>query len=319
MNVRNLIAVTAMVLVAVLSLAYMTTIGLPVGRDFGVRTASLTVGQSTGLVRGSKVLYRGVEIGRVTAIDASLTGVTVRWNYQDDYRIPVSSQFRVDNLSALGESYIGVIPPDDAEEGPVLTDGAVLTAEQVEVPTTLDELSARVVGLLEQVHSDDVDAIVEAVNEGFVGDRSVLANLRHGSTLLESTIVATRAPLETLLDKFQDLLVRGAQVSDSLASTQEGLTTFGDEFAEFLDWCVTFIVEDNLPTELTDGAGPFLENALSALNRAAPDIKILGDAALPAVSQATGRLKSVDLSQLLRTALATAGTGDGIVLNVGGR
>lgn len=319
MNLRNLAAIVAMVLVAVLSVVYMTTIGLPVARDFGVRTASLTVQQTSGLLPGSKVLYRGVEIGRVTKVKPSLTGVEVSWNYQDEYRIPTASTFRVDNLSALGETYLGVIPPDSGDTGPSLAEGATLAADQVEVPTTVDELSARVVRLLEQVHSKDIDTIVDAMNVGLVRDRSVLSNLQHGSTLLESTIVATRAPLETLLDKFQGLLVNGSQVSDALASSREGLTVFGDEFKKFLDWCVTFIVEDNLPTELTDGAGPFLEHALSNLDRAAPDIKVLGDAGLPAVEQATGRLKGVDLSQLLKTALATAGDGDGIVVGVGGK
>lgn len=319
MNIRNVAAIVAMILVAVLSVVYMTAIGLPVGRDIGVRTASLTVQQTSGLVPGSKVLYRGVEIGWVTGVDPSLAGVTVSWKYRDEYRIPADATFRVDNLSALGETYLSVVPTDGSIIGDVLADGATLSPGQVEVPTTVDELSARVVGLLAQVHSADIDVIVEAMNTGLIGDRSVLANLGKGAALLERTIVSTRAPLEVLLDKFPELLVNGSQVSGALASSREGLTAFGDEFKKFLDWCVTFIVEDNLPTELTDGAGPFLEQALAALNRAAPDIKVLGDAGLPAVEQATGRLKHVDLSQLLTTALATAGSGDGVVIRVGGR
>jgi len=317
MNPRNLLAVVAMILVAVVSVAYMIVIGLPVASDIGVRRASFTVPQSNGLVVGSKVLYRGVEIGRVTAVDTSPAGVRVDWNYDDQYRVPAGSTLRVDNLSALGETYINVVPTDAG--GSALANGAEVAAEQVDVPTTVDELSARVVEVLEQVSPDQVATITEAMNTGLLTDRSLLTNLHMASGLLERTIVATRAPLETLLDKFQGLLVQGSQVSGSLAAAGPELTRFGSEFEIFLDWCVKFIVADNLPYELSEGAGVFLQHALDALDEAAPDLKILGDAGLPAVGDATARLRSVDLSQLLRTAMATAGDGTGLVIDVGGK
>jgi hypothetical protein len=40
---------------------------------------------------------------------------------------------------------------------------------------------------------------------------------------------------------------------------------------------------------------------------------------MPSVTSAVERMRSVDVSDLMRTAMATAGDGDGLVVRVGGR
>ncbi|MFE9322387.1 MlaD family protein [Nocardia sp. NPDC052278] len=316
MNVRNITSIGAMIMVVAASLAYMVSVGLPVTDKLGVRTAQLKISHSNGLVVGSRVLYRGVPIGRVTDVHTSLTGVTIGWNYKDSYTIPVRSQFRVDSLSVLGEAYLNVVPPS-SDSGPGLPAGAVLTAQSVSVPTSFDELSQRLVKVLEQVRTDKVDQIVAEMNQGLVVDQNVLANLNRAGVLLQTTILSTRTPFTALLDKFQDLLARGADLSGSLAESGDPVRDLGEQIKVFLDWCTQFVRTDNLPTELTNGAGPFLERLQGFLDKAAPNIKVIGDASLPAISAVTSQLRTVDLGQLMRIAMSVSGTGDGLVVNVG--
>ncbi|ASR01252.1 MlaD family protein [Gordonia rubripertincta] len=328
LNGRTLVSIAGLLALIVASLAYLNSLGLSVTNNVNVRHATMMVQHTNGLVVGSKVLLRGVPIGRVTSVKPSVEGVRIEWNYKDKYSIPVNSAYRVDNLSALGETYLGITPK--TESGPVLSNDVVLTASTITVPTTVDELSARVTRFLEQVDSRQVRSIVDEINEGLPADQEVLTNIQHASALLEATILATRGSLTTLLTDFQPLLTKGAGISDSLAASGDPVERFAVGLAKFLseggkkastsaDGKDGFIVTTNSPTSLNREAKPLLEHVQKFLDEAAPDLRVLSDAALPSVASGARSLRSVDLGALMRTALATAGDGYGLVVKVGGR
>ncbi|MGW0037009.1 MlaD family protein [Gordonia sp. NPDC003376] len=323
---KTVVSIAAMLALVVVSLVYMNSLGLRVAEGRDTRTAAMTVPHTNGLVVGSKVLLRGVTIGRVTAVEPSVSGVRIAWDYRDRYQIPVDSEFRVDNLSALGETYLGIIPRTD--HGPRLSDGVVLTASSVTVPTTVDELANRVTRFLEQINSKRVAAIVDEVNTGLVADQQILSRIAEASALLETTVLTTRGSLTELLTQVQPLLGRGADVADDLAASGDPVERFGVGLAKFLseggkraatsaDGQDGFIVATNAPFSLDDQAKPLLENIQRFLDAASPDLRVLGDAALPAVAAGAAGLRAVDLSVLTRTALATVGDGNGLVIGVG--
>jgi phospholipid/cholesterol/gamma-HCH transport system substrate-binding protein len=324
---RTALSIIAMIALVFASLAYLGSVGLSVTDGHNVRNATMIIPQTNGLVVGSRVLFRGVPIGKITAVEPSVSGVKVSWNYKKDYEIPVSSNYRVDNLSALGETYIGITPQTDG--GPAIADGVALTSSSVTVPTTIDELSARFTRLLEQINAKNVRSIIDEINTGLVADQELLSNIANASALLESTILSTRGSLNDLLERFQPLLIQAAEVSPSLAAAGDPVSRFADGLALFLteggkkadsspDGKDGFIVSTDSPTSLNVYAKPLLENVQKFLDRSAPDLKILGDAALPAVTAAASKLRTVDLSNLMKTALATSGNGKGLVIKVGG-
>lgn len=316
MIIRNIISVLSLVAVAIGSLFYMGSVGLSVTDNVNVRTASMTITNTNGLQVGSRVLLRGVAIGKITAVDPSIEGVKVTWNYKRDYKIPIDSQFRVDNLSALGETYLGIVPNDDA--GPTMHDNAVLATKTVTVPPTIDEFSARFTRLIEQVNSEQVRSIIKETNTGLVADQTILNRLSKAGALLESTILTTRGSFYTLLKEFQPLLANGADISEPLAASGEPTKRFmaGVKVAA-LNGAATLAVYSHAPEVLLGPTADLLAHVQAFLDKSAPDLKILSGAALPAVSAATAQLKTVDLGQLMKTALATAGTGKGVVVHVG--
>lgn len=316
MTIRNAISVVGLLAVAVASLFYMGSVGLSVTDNVNVRYASMTLPHTNGLVEGSRVLFRGVPIGKVVAVEPSIDGASVKWNYKRDYKIPVDSHYRVDNLSALGETYLGIMPNDDP--GTSLENNAVLAATSVTVPTTIDEFSARFTRLVEQINSEQVRSIIDETNTGFVDDPAILSKLSKAGALLESTILSTRGSLQTLLEDFQPLLSNGADISDALAASGEPVKRFmaGVKVAA-LNGAATLAVYSHAPEVLTGPTAELLDRVQAFLDKSAPDLKILADAALPSVAAGTAHLKTVDLSQLMKTALATAGSGDGVVVHVG--
>lgn len=318
-------SILALILLVVAALAYLGSVGLSVTDNHNVRTASITMPQTNGLVVGSRVLFRGVAIGKITGVTPSVTGVDVTWNYKNDFRIPVNSVFRVDNLSALGETYLGIIPR--AGGGPKLQNGVSLAASLVMVPTTIDELSARMTRLLEQINAKRVRSIVDEINTALPADQELLSSIAKAGALLESTIVATSGTFEQMLARFQPLLIQGSALGPSLAASGEPVRRFSVELSKFLvegsdtkysDPRGGFVVATDSPYKLDTIGKSFLEKVQRFVDRSAPDLKVLGDAALPAVTSATDRLQTVDLSDLMKTALATAGTGNGLVVRIGG-
>ena len=86
-------------------------------QPFAVTVVMPTAG---GLYTGADVTYRGVQVGRVSALDLSATHVTAKLNINPGERIPDNGNVRVKELSALGEQYLDLEPsslfrPDVAE------------------------------------------------------------------------------------------------------------------------------------------------------------------------------------------------------------
>lgn len=323
-GLRAAVSVIALLVLVAVALYYLGTVGLRVG-DRGVRTASLTIPQSNGLVVGSRVLLRGVAIGRVTSVETSVRGVAVGWNYGDRYRIPVDSLFRVDNLSALGETYLGVIPQRDG--GPTFDDRATIDTTKVTVPTTLDELAARVVRMLEQVNVKQLRSIINEVNKGLPSDPTVLSNIASASALLETTILSTRGSLDRLLTDFQPLLVKGAGIAPAMAAAGDPVERFAVGLGKFIgeggktaatsrSGTDGFIVATHAPDSLNNESKRLLEHVQVFLDRSSPDLKVIGEALLPPVTSFSATMRTVDLGSLMKTALATVGNGDGLVLRV---
>ena len=248
---RNIISVLALVVVMIASVFYMFTIGFSVTKNRNTNTVSMELPRTNGLLVGSRVLYRGVEVGYVTDVAATVDKVAVRWNFKRDYDIPVDSVFRVDNLSALGETYLGVFPVRDS--GPWLTDGAVLAADRITVPTTVDQLSERFSRLMNQVDVPGVQTIVKETNAGLTQDQTTIDSLARGSKLLQKTFLSTRPEFATLLDRMQQLFRNGTEVSDDLVAAGPSIRLFGKNFGAVLDKLGGAVIAVNLPAGL-DGA-----------------------------------------------------------------
>jgi phospholipid/cholesterol/gamma-HCH transport system substrate-binding protein len=149
LRLRDVVSFLAFGAIIVFVLGYFATLGLRVNLPSDRTNLSMNVPDTNGLVVGSNVLLRGVPVGKVTGTSASIQAATVDFYVEGQYRIPVDTEVRLENLSALGESYVGLVPHSDG--GQVLQNGRRISTERVVQPPSISELATSITRVLAQI------------------------------------------------------------------------------------------------------------------------------------------------------------------------
>lgn len=303
MITRTRVSVLAMVVLAALSLTYMITLGLPVSAVKQTKSATMTVPDTNGILTGSRVLLRGVAIGFVTDIEPTASGIAVDWNYDDRYRIPSDSNVRVDNLSALGEAYVSILP--ETADGPYLDDSAAIDTDRITVPTPFTELSARLTELLKQVDPEQVQRISDTLDAGLPDGVHVIDDLNRAGSLLAQQFTEQSDNMITLMQAIQPLIMRTDGVPEALAATSPQMEGFGVGFQDLLQSIPDAMATGGPLLEGTrDGASPFFRELQKFLDATAVDLEVIGVNLLPAAQSASASMRTVDLGRLLGNILS---------------
>ncbi|GGL14306.1 hypothetical protein GCM10011588_31030 [Nocardia jinanensis] len=305
-----------MVALTALSLLYIQRVGLDLDRLRDTRSAQLLVPDTNGILVGSRVLLRGVSIGKVTDIEPVADGVRIGLSYDESDPIPVESWFRVDNLSALGEAYISVLP--ETADGPYLADGARVDSDRVSVPTTFKELSARLAHLLQQVDPGQVRQIFDTLDVGLPDGVAVIGDLNRAGSLLAAEFTQQTDSLVTLLSTLQPLLMKTAGVPASMAATSPQLAGFGTGFQDLLNSVRDAMRRGPLLEGIRDGASPLFGELQKFLDLAAADLNIIGVNLLPAAQSGGAALRTVDLGRLLGQLVAATEPGGAVTVHIPG-
>ena len=110
MKIRDVMSLVAFGVAIIFAVGYIFTLGVRVRPPADRINVSMAVADINGLVVDSNVLLRGVPVGKVTKIRSSVAAATIDFYIDGRFHIPVDSEVRLENLSALGESYIGLVP-----------------------------------------------------------------------------------------------------------------------------------------------------------------------------------------------------------------
>ncbi|AZG47679.1 MlaD family protein [Gordonia insulae] len=301
MITKTRVSVLAMLVLAAVSVAYIMNVGLHV-RTPSERSASLVVPDTNGIMTGSRVLLRGIEIGHVVGIDQTATGVKLTLNYDQAQQIPVDSRFRVDNLSALGEAYVAVLPETAA--GPYLAENATIDTDRVSVPTTFKELSEQLTVLLQQTDSDAVRRIFGTVDEGLPDGVDVLGTLNRAGGLLSGELTQQSDSFITLLSTMQPLLMRSAPIPALMRETSPRMLGFGTGFEELLASVRDATVTGPLLAGIRDGGSPLFTELQKFLDENSAHLNVIGVNLLPAAQAGAASLRTVDVGAVLDRALA---------------
>ncbi|WP_234799868.1 MlaD family protein [Mycobacteroides abscessus] len=295
------------------ALSYIGSLGVRVGLPTNRTNISMQVPDVNGLVAGSNVLFRGVPIGKVQRVKASPVGATVDFYLDSAYQIPIDSQVRLDNLSALGETYIGITPR--VESGPVLRDGQQLATEAVTLPPSISELATNLVHLLNQLDRDQLNRILEVADTALPDVNAVLPNLSRASLLLKSTITSMPGSGQQVLSNFQSLLRNADFVGPALASITPHLALLGPRFKALIAAAVLAIDHADAPRSL-EKMGDYLNRIQGLLDDRGGDIKILAEPMLPQMQAIAGAVMNIDISQILTNMLDAVPDDGAITLHV---
>lgn len=229
--------VGAMILAAVLLLAYMATrIGTVAGFRGG-REVAMVFDDATGLVETAPMAASGVKVGTVTTIRFADGGALVRGRISPDVELHADATATVRSKSLLGEKFVSIDPGTEAA-GPLPPDARIRTVPSADI----ERMAAAFARAAEAMDPEDVRAIVHGLavalssddGEGTIPEavRSIGADLHRLSVALEQ--VAGRSgelmkDVQPLLAELDRLAGRAGKSMEQLDPTLKRLPSTLDQ------------------------------------------------------------------------------------------
>lgn len=221
-----------LVIFTVLSVLSLSVITLVYGRvpellGIGQYEVTVRLPDAAGLYDGSRVSYRGVDVGRVTEITADERGAVVKLTMDADHRIPADSVAEVHSVSAIGEQYIDFVADGDGTQ--YLADGAVVTEERTKTPTSIAAVLENANRLVATLPRDSLKTSLNELAEAFNGTGPSLNHLMEESFQLVDSAQQHLGPTKELIRDAYPLLSTQTATSAEIRSLLKSLRSFTDQ------------------------------------------------------------------------------------------
>ncbi|BBY79748.1 MCE family protein [Mycolicibacterium pulveris] len=207
----SIFTIVAVIASAVMIFGY---IKLPAMIGLGRYTVTVQLPEAAGLYETANVTYRGTEVGRVTAVNITETGVDAVLSLRSDVAIPSDLEARVHSTSAIGEQYVALLPRSDHERP--LRDGDVIGIEDTSTPPDIGALLDAANRGLRAIPRDDVKTVVDESYAAVGGLGPELSRIVQGSTQLAMDARANLEPMVSLIDQAQPVLDSQADTADAI-------------------------------------------------------------------------------------------------------
>lgn len=165
------VRILAFIAISVLVIGYIAVRYADLGRYVGVRgyyVVKLELAEAVGIFPNAAVTYRGVQVGRVGAVNLTDSGVEADLDINTSAApIPRNVRAVVANLSALGEEYVDLRPKSG--HGPYLADGSTIARESTRLPLPVTSLLTSVDALAASVPRQPLRTVVDELGEALQG------------------------------------------------------------------------------------------------------------------------------------------------------
>ncbi|MDT5202163.1 MAG: phospholipid/cholesterol/gamma-HCH transport system substrate-binding protein, partial [Mycobacterium sp.] len=249
---------------------------------------------------------------KVTGTSASIQAATVDFYVEGQYRIPVDTEVRLENLSALGESYIGLVPESDG--GPVLHNGQRISTERVVQPPSISELATSITRVLDQMDPGALTRVISEADTALPDPTTVLPNLSRASILLNNTVHEMNGHGRLLLGNFQTLLANAEWVNPILTSLTPPVREIGRGIQDFFKH-IPIIMHRGEPANVSN-LNKLVARIQNLLDDRGGDLKVLGEAFQPKLNAIAASLMNFDTGQLLDNFLQVVPADGTITLRV---
>lgn len=194
-------------------------------------TVEVDLPESGGLYQFSNVTYRGVQIGRVTAVDLVHDGtkrhVRATISLDPSARIPVDVVANVRSVSAVGEQYIDFVPR--GASGPFLHDGSVVALADTTVPQPVGPMMDKASAFLGSIPKDRLHQVTDELYKSFNGADYDLQSLFDSASTLASSAHDVSGQAKTLVEHTAPLLDTQAQTLDDISTWVRSLAHVSDQ------------------------------------------------------------------------------------------
>jgi phospholipid/cholesterol/gamma-HCH transport system substrate-binding protein len=268
---------------------------------FGVGHYPVTVqlAQAGGLYKGGNVTYRGTEVGRVTDVQLTDTGVNAVLSLRSDVAIPSDLDAQVHSVSAIGEQYVALLPRSGNARP--LKAGDVIPLSHTTVPPDVNNLLDATNTGLQAIPRDNLKTVIDESYTAVNGLGPEISRFVKGSTGLAIDARANLDSITTLIDQSAPVLDTQADTADDIDAWAAHLGTITRQLQS----------NDTSVAGLLAKGGPAADQGRQLIGRLQPTLPVLlanlvsiGDVAI------TYQPNLEQLLVLLPEGIADAGGGD---------
>jgi phospholipid/cholesterol/gamma-HCH transport system substrate-binding protein len=216
--------VVALTTILIVVLAYMRLPAVLFG--VGHYTVKLQLKDSGYLYPSSNVTYRGTEVGTVTGVRLTNSGVEADLSLNSDIPIPSDLDAQINSQTAIGEQYVALWPRGDA---PPLEDGDVIPRDRTSVPPNISSLLDAANRGVEAIPNDNLKTVIDESYTALAGLGPDLRRLVQGATSLAIDADKNRDALVSLIEDSKPVLDSQIDTSDSVQAWAAHLATITDQ------------------------------------------------------------------------------------------
>lgn len=213
--------------ITVITLSVMAIFYLRLPATFGIGTygvsADFVVGG--GLYKNANVTYRGVAVGRVESVGLNPNGVTAHMRLNSGTAIPSNVTATVRSVSAIGEQYIDLVPPENPSSTK-LRNGFRIQRQNTRIGQDVADLLRQAETLLGSLGDT---RLRELLHEAFIATNGAgpeLARLIESARLLVDEANANYPQVSQLIDQAGPFLQAQIRAGGDIKSLADGLARF---------------------------------------------------------------------------------------------
>ena len=194
---------------------------VPTLLGIGRMTVTLELPATGGLYRFSNVTYRGVEVGKVTAVGLSPNGAKATLSLDTSTKIPANLDAKVRSVSAVGEQYVDLQPRTDS--GPYLHNGSVIAMHDTTIPQAVGPMLDQVSSLISSIPQNKISQLLDESFQAFDGAGFDLGSLSDSASRISADANKVADRTRTLTEDVGPLLNSQVQTADSIRTWARSL------------------------------------------------------------------------------------------------
>ena len=227
--VRIQLAIFAIVGIIGIIAMVLLYIQLPTLLGIGRMTVTLELPATGGLYRFSNVTYRGVQVGKVTAVALTANGAKATLSLDTSPKIPANLQADVLSVSAVGEQYVDLRPRTDS--APYLRDGSVIAMRDTTIPQAVGPMLDQVNALIKSLPKNKIGQLLDESFQAFNGAGYDLGSLSDSTSRISTDANSVVDRTRTLTEDSGPLLDSQAKTADSVRTWARSLAGISDVVA----------------------------------------------------------------------------------------
>jgi phospholipid/cholesterol/gamma-HCH transport system substrate-binding protein len=255
------LTVVALIALTVMSLHFVKLPAMLFG--VGRYTVKMELPQSGGLYETGNVTYRGTEVGRVQSVHLTNAGVEAVLSLKSGIHIPRDLKAQVHSQSAVGESYVELLPRNGTS--PPLKDGDVIPLTDTSVPPDINNLLSAANTALHAIPHDNLKTVIDESYTAVGGLGPELSRIVKGGSNLSIDARKNLDPLVALIDNWQPVANSQIQTSNAIAAWASNLATVTSELQ----------THNQAVATLLDKGGSGLAETRQLLERLQPTLPLL--------------------------------------------